>query len=314
MKISICLCTYNGSKYLTEQLESLKNQIVKADEIIVCDDGSTDNTIEILNKYKDILNIKLFINASSLGVTKNFEKSISLCSGDIIFLCDQDDIWEKNKIEKMSSAFIDKNVGLVLCNGILIDEKNKQIKNYTLWNVFGIDKIDKENFTTNILINKPVFTGMAMAFRTDLKKYILPISKNAFHDEWIGFISSYKSKVCFLEEELVRYRIHKNQKVGIIYIKSLYEKYKFVKRYKISDIEKELAKVNDFIEKFQQLNADKNFINKLKNKQKLFYYRTTKSKFRLFILLWQLVIGNYHLYTNGKFKTFIRDVFTKNIQ
>ena len=311
MKISICLCTYNASKYLTEQLESLKKQTVKADEIIVCDDGSTDNTIEILNKYKDILNIDLFINNLSLGVTKNFEKAVSLCSGDIIFLCDQDDIWENNKIEKMSSAFIDKNVGLVLCNGILIDEKNKQIKNHTLWNSFGIDKINKENFNFEILTNKLIFTGIAMAFRGDLKKYILPISANAFHDEWIGFICSYKSKVFFLEDNLVRYRIHKNQKVGIIYIKSLYEKYKFVKKYKIADIEKELAKVNDFIEKFKQLNADKNFINKLKNKQKLYYYRTTKSKFRFFVLLWQLIIGKYHLYTNGKFKTFIRDIFTK---
>ena len=311
MKISICLCTYNASKYLTEQLESLKKQTVKADEIIVCDDGSTDNTIEILNKYKDILNIDLFINNLSLGVTKNFEKAVSLCSGDIIFLCDQDDIWENNKIEKMSSAFIDKNVGLVLCNGILIDEKNKQIKNHTLRNSIGIDKINKENFNFEILTNKLIFTGIAMAFRGDLKKYILPISANAFHDEWIGFICSYNSKVFFLEDNLVRYRIHKNQKVGIIYIKSLYEKYKFVKKYKIADIEKELAKVNDFIEKFKQLNADKNFINKLKNKQKLYYYRTTKCKFRFFVLLWQLIVGKYHLYTNGKFKTFIRDIFTK---
>jgi len=310
MKISIALCTYNGAKYLTEQLESLKNQTVKADEIIVCDDCSKDNTIEILKKYKDVLNIKIFINEVNLGVTKNFEKAISLCSGDIIFLCDQDDIWEKNKIEKMSSSFVDSTVGIVLCNGTVIDEKNKQIKNYTLWNSFGIDKINKENFNFEILINKLIFTGVATAFRADLKEYFLPISKNSFHDEWIGFICAYKSKLCFLKEKLVNYRIHKNQKIGIIYIKSLYEKYKFVKKYKISDIEKELAKVNDFIEKFQQLNAEKTFINKLKNKQRLFYLRATRSKFRLFILLWQLMIGNYHLYTNGKFKTFIRDVLT----
>lgn len=310
MKISIALCTYNGSKYLTEQLESLKNQTIKADEIVVCDDCSSDNTIEILKQYKDILNIKIFVNNKVFGVTKNFEKAISLCNGDIIFLCDQDDIWERNKIEKMSSVFVDNNIGCVLCNGILIDEENKQIKNYTLWNSFGIDKINKENFNFEILINKLFFTGIAMAFRSDLRKYILPISKNAFHDEWIGFICAYKSKIYFLKDKLVNYRIHKNQKIGIIYIKSLYEKYKFVKRYKIFDIENELAKVNDFIEKFQQLNANTDFINKLKNKQKLYYYRTTKSKFRFFILLWQLITGKYHLYSNGKFKTFIRDVFT----
>ena len=139
MKISIALCTYNGSQYLIDQLESLKKQTIRADEIIVCDDCSADNTIEILEKYKDILNIKLFINNSTIGVTKNFEKAISLCSGDIIFLCDQDDIWESNKIEKMREAFNDEKIGIAFCNGKIIDTNSKQIKNYTLWDVFGID-------------------------------------------------------------------------------------------------------------------------------------------------------------------------------
>ncbi len=311
MKISIALCTYNASQYLTGQLESLKNQTLKADEIIVCDDCSTDNTIEILEKYKDILNIKLFINDLNLGVTKNFEKAISLCSGDIIFLCDQDDIWESKKIEKMSKFFEDKSVGIVLCDGIIIDSKDNQIKDYTLWKSFGIDKISREKFTPYSLIDKNIFTGMAMAFRTNLKQYFLPISKNSYHDEWISLICSYKSKVCFLKDKLVKYRIHKKQKVGIIYIKSLYEKYKFVEKYRISNIETERDKVHDFIEKFQQLDADKNFIAKLRNKEKLFQYRATRNRFRFFILLWQLVTGKYHLYTNGKFNTFIRDIFTK---
>ena len=312
MKISIALCTYNGAKYLTEQLESLKNQTVKADEIIVCDDGSTDSTIEIINKYKDILNIKLFINTSSLGVTKNFEKSISLCSGDIIFLCDQDDIWEKNKIEKMSSAFVNENVGLVLCNGILIDEQNNQIKNYTLWNSFGIDKINKKKFKFEILINKLIFTGMAMSFRGDLKKYILPISKNAFHDEWIGIIGTYFSKVYFIQDCLVMYRIHKNQQIGIYAVYTLTDKYKRLKQYKISDIKQELNKIKDLLNRFEKLNARKNFVAKLKEKQKFFENRTTTNKFRFFILFWCFITNKYNLYTNGKYKTFIRDIFAKN--
>ena len=311
MKISIALCTYNGSKYLAEQLESLKNQTVKADEVIVCDDCSTDKTLEILKKYKDILNIKIFINEISLGVTKNFEKAISLCSGDIIFLCDQDDTWESAKIEKMISVFSDEKIGLVFCDGNLIDEKSKIINKFSLWSGFGINKNHKQNFSVYILFNKNIFTGMAMAFRSNLKECILPISKNTFHDEWIGFICSYKSKVFFLEEKLVNYRIHKEQKIGIIYIKSLYEQYKYAREYKISDIEKEFNKITDYINRFQKLNADKDFITKLKNKEKFFQYRATKSKFRFIILLWQFVIGKYNLYTNGKFKSFIRDVIVK---
>ena len=311
MKISIALCTYNGSKYLTEQLESLKNQTVKADEIIVCDDRSTDNTVEILEQYKDILNIKIFINEFNLGTTKNFEKAISLCRGEIIFLCDQDDIWESNKIEKMSKVFADDKIGITLCNGKVIDEKSQQIKNYTLWNCFGIDKIYKKNFSVDLLINKKIFTGMAMAFRADMRKYILPISKNSVHDEWISFISAYKSKVYFFNDELVKYRNYREQQIGIIYIKSLYEKLKFIKKYKVADIEQEANKIEDFIIRLRQLNADNIFIKKLKIKLNFVKCRATKSKFRFFILLWYFVIGKYHLHTNGNHKTFIKDIFAK---
>ena len=151
--------------------------------------------------------LSIFINEVNLGVTKNFEKAISLCTGDIIFLCDQDDIWESDKVEKMSKSFNDEQIGIAFCNGKLINEENKQIKNCTLWNVFGVDNIDKENFTIDFLINKYIFTGIAMAFRDNLKKYILPISKNAVHDEWIGIIGSYFSKVFFMQKCLVNYKI-----------------------------------------------------------------------------------------------------------
>jgi glycosyltransferase involved in cell wall biosynthesis len=98
MKISIALCTYNSSKYLREQLKSLEEQTLKADEVVICDDKSDNDTMQIINEYKDKLNIKLTVNKTNLGVTKNFERAISLCEGDIIFLCDQDDVWNKNKI------------------------------------------------------------------------------------------------------------------------------------------------------------------------------------------------------------------------
>ena len=310
MKISIALCTYNGSKYLTDQLESLKNQTVKVDEIIACDDCSTDNTIEILKKYKDILNIKIFMNELKLGVTKNFEKAISLCSGDIIFLCDQDDIWEANKIEKMSTAFNDEKLGIVSCNGKIIDRNSKTIKKYTLWSAFGVDKINKETFSADFLIRKYIFTGMAMALRAELKKYILPISKNSIHDEWIGIIGTYFSKVYFMQDCLVKYRTHKSQKIGVYATYSIIDKYKRLKMYKFSDINQELNRVKDLLNRFTKLNADDKFLAKLKEKQKFFEYRTTKSKFRFFILLWLFLIGKYHLYTNGNYRTFIRDVFT----
>ncbi len=312
MKVSIALCTYNGSKYLKKQLDSLKKQTIKADEIVVCDDVSTDTTIEIIKRYENILNIKLFVNEKSLGVTKNFEKAISLCCGDIIFLCDQDDIWEENKVEIMLKSFEqDNNIGICLCNGKLIDENSKQIKNYTLWKAFEIDKINKQNFNAYSLINKYVFTGMATAFRSSLRDYILPISKNSLHDEWIGLIGTYFSKVFFVEDCLLKYRIHGKQQVGINSILSLKEIYVLLQKYTFSDICRELRKVKDLINRFEKFDADEKFINKLRKKEQFFLIRTTKSKFRFFLLFWNLIIGKYKKYTNGGYKTFFRDIFVR---
>ena len=106
MKLSVAMCTYNGAEFIEEQLISILNQTVKIDEIIICDDCSTDDTLEILQKIIEQNNsvITIFRNEVNLRSNKNFEKALSLCTGDYIFFSDQDDIWKKNKVQK----FIDK--------------------------------------------------------------------------------------------------------------------------------------------------------------------------------------------------------------
>jgi glycosyltransferase involved in cell wall biosynthesis len=310
MKISIALCTYNGEKHLREQLKSLEEQTLKADEVVICDDNSSDNTIQIINEYLDKLNIKLTVNKTNLGVTKNFEQAISLCEGDIIFLCDQDDVWDKNKIKIMAEKMQDEKVGLCCCDGIITDSNLNPLSNYTLWNTSGLDKVNLDKFNAYNLINNYCFTGMAMAFKSYLKKYILPISKNAVHDEWIAFISVCISKVAFVEEKLVFYRQHNNQQIGINSIKSIKEIWQFLNNYKISSMEKEVRKFEDLILKLKELNVDSKLITELKNKIKHFKYRTTRNKLRFFILSWQLIIGQYNKYSNNGYKAFVKDLFT----
>ncbi len=309
MKISIALCTYNGAKYLEEQLKSLAEQTLKADEIIICDDNSSDNTVNIVNRYKDNLNIKLTVNKVNLGVTKNFEQAISLCSGDIIFLCDQDDVWDKNKVKIMTDKMQDEKIGFCCCDGIITDENLKQTADYTLWNTSGLSKIDLNKFSPYNLINNYCFTGMATAFKSSLKKYILPISKNAVHDEWLAFIAVCISKVAFVEQKLVFYRQHNNQQIGINSIKPAKEIWKFLKSYKISSMEKEVGKFEDLIIRLKELNIDLKLIQELGNKIKHLKYRTTRNKLRIFILLWQLLTGEYAKYSNNGYKAFVKDLF-----
>lgn len=100
MKLSVALCTYNGESFLQQQLDSILQQELSVDEIVICDDGSTDRTISIIESYKQRYHYPTFIleqNKKNKGVRKNFEYAISLCSGDIIFLSDQDDVWQCEK-------------------------------------------------------------------------------------------------------------------------------------------------------------------------------------------------------------------------
>src|SRR5262245_39471269 len=124
-KISIALCTYNGTKYLSSQLESYLAQTCPPDEVVVCDDCSQDETVSTLNEFAERapFPVRIFVNERNLGSTKNFEKAISLCSGDIIFLSDQDDAWASNKIERIVEEFDrDSEVGMVFSNAELVDE------------------------------------------------------------------------------------------------------------------------------------------------------------------------------------------------
>src|SRR5262245_33463585 len=124
-KISIALCTYNGAKFLSSQLESYLVQTQMPDEVVVCDDRSNDQTVEILKAFAERapFSVRVLVNDQNLGSTKNFEKAISLCSGEFIFLSDQDDIWNPDKIEKMTAPFEnDPDVGLVFSDVELVDE------------------------------------------------------------------------------------------------------------------------------------------------------------------------------------------------
>lgn len=150
MKISVALCTYNGSSYIEKQLNSiLDQQDFKVNEIVICDDNSTDETLEILNdfKAKHPSVFSIHVNEYNVGSTKNFEKAISLCSGDYIFLADQDDIWKEDKIKKTLAVF-DKNPSAegVFSNADLIDQEDNLIPSVTIWDsVFFGKRITKTN-------------------------------------------------------------------------------------------------------------------------------------------------------------------------
>lgn len=198
--VSVAMATYNGEKYLKEQLDSiLKNPV---DEVIISDDGSTDKTCEIINDYKD-KRIKL-IAGPKQGVKQNFANAIKHTTGDIIFLSDQDDIWEDNKVEKVLDTF-DKNPELVL---VTHDAKILTMENNKIADESNMERLKaRSGYYENILRN--TYTGCCMAIKSDLKKYILPIPNNIeMHDQWIGVIACKYGKDVMIKSKLITYRRH----------------------------------------------------------------------------------------------------------
>jgi len=258
-KISVALCTYNGEKFLHQQIDSILNQTHKVDEIVVCDDCSTDNTHQILNDYQKRFPeiFRIYSNEKNLRSVKNFEKAISLCTGEIIFLSDQDDVWENNKVEIFNTFFaLNKETDVLCSNGYIINENNQTQDLYTVWDVpefLEENKQDIDYFKIFATIGN-FATGAAMAIRRSFLNQVLPFPtiEGLHHDEWIALASAEQKKFAFLNKKLFSYRIHSEQQVGgISHQKNDASKEKLINRF---DYDKKPKTFRDFKIKFRTLN------------------------------------------------------------
>lgn len=222
MAISVALCTYNGEKYIKEQLDSILNQTVRPDEIVVCDDVSSDSTMQILEeyrqKYPEIFRIKK--NQVNLKSNKNFQQSVSLCSGDYIFCADQDDVWIRDKVEKTLEVFnANPKLEGVFSNAALIDGNCNIYPDTSLW---GQISFNEELYTKPLdlfdIINRKgnIVTGATLCIKKEVKDFIFPFpeSKDIYHDEWIALLLSYRQTLAYTPGKLIQYRIHSSQQVG----------------------------------------------------------------------------------------------------
>lgn len=199
MQISVCIATYNGEKYIKEQILSILPQLSETDEIIISDDGSKDNTISILQNFNDN-RIKVFFNNAPHGVVPNFENAIKHATGKIIFLSDQDDIWMPHKVATVMNSL--KNYDFAVHNAEIINGENKQL---------GIDffsfRHTKYGYWQNLW--KMRYLGCTMAFKKEVLKDILPFPKKIlWHDMWIAAILHLKYKGLLINEPLIYYRRH----------------------------------------------------------------------------------------------------------
>lgn len=208
--ISIALCTYNGQQFLKEQLESLINQTYKHIEIIAVDDCSNDSTFEVLQEYAAIYsNIQVRQNKSRLGHNLNFQQALSACNGELIAICDQDDIWTNDKLERQREAM--KNNVLVYCDSHFIDYWGNSMK-YKM--------SDKFNFVRGSRPEAFLFSncvsGHSILMRKSVLSVAMPFPLQFHYDQWLAFAACCMGSIDFVEEGLLQYRIHDNNCTDIL--------------------------------------------------------------------------------------------------
>lgn len=210
VNISVAIGTYNGQAHLREQLESIAVQTLLPTEVVIGDDASTDATYQIAEHFsKEFPNrVHLYQNPVNLGYVENFEKAISLCTGDIIAPCDQDDIWLPNRLEKIAALFSEcPDCGLVFTDATVVNE-TLQTMGYTLYARHGKPDLCEDKIIP-YFIRRLDINGCTMAFRSELRECVLPISSKWWgHDHWIVFIVAAVSRICMLDEPLMLYRRH----------------------------------------------------------------------------------------------------------
>ncbi len=199
MKISVCMATYNGQKYISDQLCSIVTQLGNEDEIIISDDSSTDDTLEIINSLNDN-RIRVLPGQKFGNTIYNLENAIKHSDGDIIILSDQDDVWLPGRVKQIVAEL--EKADLVLTDAYIVNEKLER-QHKTLFESIG----SKKGFFKNIIKNS--YVGCCIAFNATIKKKIMPFPPNLpMHDQWIGLVAEMFYKVKFIPTPSVLYRRH----------------------------------------------------------------------------------------------------------
>lgn len=214
MTISVCMGTYNGGKYIEKQLYSILHQSHKPDEVIICDDGSKDDTVAVVRTFIEHNQLqdkwKVYVNDLNKGYPDNYYYAMSLCSGEIVFLADQDDIWNERKLERMSSVLSEqKNVQVLACKFGLIDAEGENIHSVMApthnRGTGGLRKVSVHD-----VFYKYEWPGMVMAYRREwYRKWFCSYYKIP-HDLLISAKAAEEGLFFQLDEELACHRRHDN--------------------------------------------------------------------------------------------------------
>ena len=200
IRCSVAMATYNGERYIAEQIESVLRNMKKNDELIISDDGSTDNTRTIIGHYMEYDERIHLVEGPQKGAIRNFENALQYVNGQVVFLCDQDDIWEMDKMDKVLAA-MQEDVTLVMHDAVVVEAGTVIVPSFMRY------RGSKQGLLNNIIKNS--YIGCCMAFKRELLNCVLPFPKRiCMHDQWIGVMNDLMGQNRFIEDKLLHYRRH----------------------------------------------------------------------------------------------------------
>jgi len=215
------MCTYNGERYLQQQLDSLASQTYLPSELVVCDDRSTDSTPQIIRCFaaSSPFSVRFVQNRRNIGSTANFNQAVALCEGELIALCDQDDIWRQDKLFMQVMCFKrHPHLGGVFSDGDLIDSHSKSM-NLSLWDSLDFTPLMRKQVLAGspllALARRNFVTGATLIFKANLREYFSPVPEEWVHDGWIAWKICTYSQLYPIADHLVSYRIHANNQIGV---------------------------------------------------------------------------------------------------
>jgi glycosyltransferase involved in cell wall biosynthesis len=219
------MCTYNGAKFVRQQLDSIAAQTSLPDELVIIDDCSTDDTVGIIRRFAEAapFAVHLHVNEENVGraakgITRNFERAVGLCTGELIVPCDQDDIWMPQKIARMSEILLsDAGIGAVFSDAQLVSETGVP-KGVLLSQTTGLNAREQAQLERGdglpLVMSMTKVYGSSLMFRAALLDKVLPVPPHWWFDAWVACVATVYTRLVFTREELFQYRIHPNQSVS----------------------------------------------------------------------------------------------------
>jgi glycosyltransferase involved in cell wall biosynthesis len=226
-RVSVALCTHNGAGFIAEQFESILKQSHSVDEIVVSDDASTDDTVQrvaaVHATYRSTgraPELRILINDEALGVAANFEQALTACTGDILFLSDQDDVWHADRVSSVLPIFHDDDrIRLVHANARIVDDFGVA-QGSDLFSALEFGEADRNlersSSAFDLLVKRNVVTGAATAITAELRDAALPVPPSWLHDEWLAIVAALTGRIGVIDAPLIDYRIHGANQVGVV--------------------------------------------------------------------------------------------------